>query len=725
MPSAFKYFMNMKKLPLLLLMLVVGIFLAFNTLGTGTKIPPSKYERILQSVGEILTQGHFNPKDINDNFSQKVYKKYFEDMDPEKNIFLTEDIDKLKKYEKRIDDEIKGAPVEFFLEVSKIFNKRVDDAAKIYKSVLAKPFDFTSNETIVTDSKKIQFAKNNSQLEDYWRKRLKYLALDRFVELQDIREKNKGKEGFVAKSDVELEKEAREKVGKIIDRMFERYRLKFDNDDKFSVYVNTITQTMDPYTEFFPPVEKRYFDEQLSGRFSGIGASLTYDEGNIKIASLLTGSPAWKSQLVEVGDVIMKVAQGSDSATELTGYVVEDAVKLIRGKKGTTVTLTLKKKDGSLKNVQLVRDVIEQDETFARSAIISNGTTKTGYIFLPEFYANFDDPNGRRSGEDVKKEIKKLKESRVDGIVIDLRNNGGGSLYDVVQMVGLFIEDGPIVQVKDREGKPMLMRDKDNAVLYDGPLAVMVNEFSASASEIFAAAIQDYGRGIIIGSTSTYGKGTVQRSIGLDPESNFMSSNSELGSLKLTLQKFYRINGGSTQLRGVTPDVVIPDQYEYLRFRERDNENALPWDEINNAIYKVWNGGFDLQTIKNLSNSRITNNPIFQKIKQNTELLSKHNDKEYSLQIDQFKNEQKLIRSTVKQIDTLLKLNKELTIAYLQEDVDRRLNDKDKNDRYNQWLKNLSKDIYLDQAVKVIGDIQNQRNLAKSPLNKEKPVKSF
>ena len=727
MPSALKYIMNMKRLPLLLLMLVVGIFLAFNTLGTGTSIPPSKYERILQSVGEILTQGHFNPKDINDNFSQKVYKKYFEDMDPEKNIFLLEDIEKLKKYEKRIDDEIKGAPVEFFLEVSKIFNERVEDAAKIYKDVLKKPFDFSTNETIVTDSKKIQFAKNNSQLEEYWRKRLKYLALDRYVELQDIREKNKGKEGFVVKTDAELENEAREKVGKIINRMFERYRLKFNNDDKFNVFVNTITQTMDPYTEFFPPVEKRYFDEQLSGRFSGIGASLTYEEGNIKIASLLTGSPAWKSQQIEVGDLIMKVAQGSDSATELTGYVVEDAVKLIRGKKGTTVTLTLKKKDGSLKNVQLVRDVIEQDETFARSAIINNGTTKTGYIFLPEFYANFDDPNGRRSGEDVKKEIKKLKEARVDGIVIDLRSNGGGSLYDVVQMVGLFIEDGPIVQVKDREGKPMVMRDKDNAVLYDGPLAVMVNEFSASASEIFAAAIQDYGRGIIIGSTSTYGKGTVQRSIGLDPESNFMSSNSELGSLKLTLQKFYRINGGSTQLRGVTPDVVIPDQYEYLRFRERDNENALPWDEINNAIYKVWNGGFDLQTIKNLSNSRISNNPIFQKIKQNTELLSKHNDKEYSLQIDKFKNEQKLIRSTVKQIDTLLKLDKELNIAYLPEDVDRRLNDKDKNDRYNQWLKNLSKDIYLDQAVKVIGDVQNQRNLAKSksPLNKEKPVKSF
>jgi carboxyl-terminal processing protease len=724
MPKAIKYLFNMKRLPLLLMMLAGGIFVAFQTLGTEKTPPPSKYERILQSVGEILVQGHFSPKDINDEFSKRVFNKYFEELDPERNIFLQDDIESLRRYEKRIDDEVKGAPVAFFLEASKIFDKRVEEASKVYKDILSEPFEFSKDESYVTDNKKMSFAKNESQRKDYWRKRLKYLTLDRYVELLDIRDKNKGKDSFVVKTDAELEKEARNKVSKIMDRMFDRYKAKFNNDEKFAVFVNTVTQSMDPYTEFFPPVEKRYFDEQLSGRFSGIGASLQYDEGNIKIASLLTGSPAWKSQQIEVGDLIMKVAQAGDSAVDLTGYVVEDAVKLIRGKKGTEVTLTLKKKDGTLKNVSLVRDEIIQDETFARSAVIQEGTAKVGYIFLPEFYADFENPNGNRSAIDVAKEVVKLKEAKVDGIVIDLRNNGGGSLYDVVQMAGLFIEDGPIVQVKDREGKPIVMRDKDNGVLYDGPLTVLVNEFSASASEIFAAAIQDYGRGIVIGSTSTYGKGTVQRSIGLDPESNFMSSNSELGSLKLTLQKFYRINGGSTQLKGVTPDIVLPDQYEYLRFRERDNDNALPWDEISKAPYKSWNGGYDLQTIKNLSSSRVANNPIFKKIKEKTEWLGKQNDKEYSLNINKFRAEQKQIRESVKELDSLLKLNKELNIAYLQEDVQKRAADKDKQDRYNQWLKNLSKDIYLDQAVKVIGDIQNQRNVANRQSKKES-VKSF
>ena len=322
------------------------------------------------------------------------------------------------------------------------------------------------------------------------------------------------------------------------------------------------------------------------------------------------------------------------------------------------------------------------------------------------------------------REVKKLKEQNVQGIVIDLRNNGGGSLYDVVQIAGLFIDQGPIVQVKDREGRPTVMRDKDGSVLYDGPLAVMVNEFSASASEIFAAAIQDYGRGVVIGSSSTYGKGTVQRSIGLDPE-NFLSNNSELGSLKLTLQKFYRINGGSTQLKGVVPDIVIPDKYEYLKFREKDNTNALPWDEINQAQYKKWEGGYDLQTIKNLSNARIANNPIFQGIKKNTEWLSAQNDKEYSLQIDKFKKEQQVIRSAARQVDSLEKLKEPLSISFLPQDSARINGDKDKAERYQQWLKNLKSDIYLDQAIKVVGDIQNQQNIAKGALNKEKEAKSF
>lgn len=722
MRSALNYLFSMKRLPLLLGMLAIGIFLAFNTLGSD-KIPPSKYERILQSVRELLVQGHYNPKEINDDFSRQIFTKYLEQLDPEKSILLQEDVEALRKYETTIDDEIKGKPVQFFLEASKLFNKRVAEEATTYKEILSKPFDFTVNETFVADPKKTRFAVDKTQLYDNIRKRMKYLTLDRYAELLDIREKNKGKAGFVVKTDAELEKEAREKVQKIIDRTIDRYKFKFNDDDRFALFVNTITNSMDPYTEFFPPLEKRYFDETLSGRFSGIGASLVYDEGNIKINSVLPGSPAQKSQAIEIGDVIMKVGQNKDSAVDLTGYVVEDAVKLIRGKKGSTVMLTLRKKDGSLKTLSLVRDEIVQDETFARSAVIQNGISKIGYIFLPEFYADFENPNGARSGADVEKEVIKLKAEGVDGIVIDLRYNGGGSLYDVIQMAGLFIEDGPIVQVRDRQGKPMVMRDKNSDVLYKGPLAVMVNEFSASASEIFAAAIQDYGRGVIIGSTSTYGKGTVQRSIGLDPDNNFMASNSELGSLKLTLQKFYRINGGSTQLKGVIPDVVIPDQYEYLEFREKDNEEAMKWDEISKADYSKWNSGYDLQTVKSLSNARIAATPAFKQIKETTEWLSKQNDKEYPLQLDKFKEQQQKMRGMVKQMDTLLKLNKELNIAYLKQDAARRATDKDKTERYNQWLKNLSKDIYLDQAVKVVDDMMNQQNLVKK--RDEKEVKSF
>jgi carboxyl-terminal processing protease len=725
MPKAIKYLISMKRLPLLLLMLSAGIFLTFRTLGTtGKAEPPTKYERILQSVGEMLKQGHYSPKDINDNFSKIVFKKFLEELDPEKNILMQEDFVALKRHETRVDDEIKGAPVEFFTDAAKIFNKRIEEVAKEYKDILSKPFDFTVDENYITDSKKVDFAASESQRREMWRKRLKYMVLDRYVELQDIQEKNKGKAGFTAKSNTELEKEAREKVVKIMDRTFDRYRFKFNDDDKFSIYVNAITNMMDPYTEFFPPIDKRYFDEQLSGQFFGIGASLTYEEGNIKVGSLLTGSPAWKSEQVDVGDIIMKVAQGNEQPVELTGYTIEDAVKLIRGKKGTEVKLTLKKKDGTLKTISLIRDKIIQDETFARSTIVDEGTAKIGYIFLPEFYANFDDPTGSRSAVDVAKEVVKLKEQKVDGIVIDLRNNGGGSLYDVVQIAGLFIDQGPIVQVKDREGRPTVMRDKDGSVLYDGPLAVMVNEFSASASEIFAAAIQDYGRGVVIGSSSTYGKGTVQRSIGLDPE-NFLSNNSELGSLKLTLQKFYRINGGSTQLKGVVPDIVIPDKYEYLHFREKDNTNALPWDEITQAQYKKWEGGYDLQTIKNLSNARIANNPIFQGIKKNTQWLSEQNDKEYSLQIDKFKKEQQVIRTAARQVDSLEKLKQPLSISFLPQDSARMSGDKDKAERYNQWLKNLKSDIYLDQAIKVVSDIQSQRNLAKGTPKKETEAKAF
>ncbi|MBK7560733.1 MAG: carboxy terminal-processing peptidase [Chitinophagaceae bacterium] len=721
----------MKRLPIVILMVVAASFLAFKTMGTGTRktsnIPPSRYEQILKLVGEMLSQAHYSPQAINDAFSKKVFKKFIGDLDPEKNMYLQSDLDALvKKYELRIDDEIKGAPVEFFLAAGKSFNTRMEEVAKTYQEILSGPFDFSVEEEVLLDGDKLNYPNTVAERKDRWRKKMKYLTLERYTDLLDTREKNKGKEGFVIKTDEELEKDARDRVKKIMDRTFDRFRFKFTDDDKFNVFVNAITTTMDPHSEFFPPVDKRYFDEEMSGRFYGIGASLQYDDGNIKVSSVITGSPASKSGEIQAGDVIMKVAQGKEEPVDLTGYVVTDAVKIIRGKKGTEVRLTIKKLDGTMKVVTLIRDEIVQDETFARSAIVKNGGSKIGYIYLPEFYADFDHPNGARSYVDVAKEVTKLKEEKVDGIVIDLRNNGGGSLYDVVQMAGLFIDEGPIVQVKDRDNKPSVLKDKDRSVLYSGPLAVMVNEFSASASEIFAAAIQDYNRGIIIGSTSTYGKGTVQRNIGLD-ENGFSMSNAELGTVKLTLQKFYRINGGSTQLKGVYSDIILPDNLEYLKVREKDDPDALPWDELNKASYTNWTAGYDLKTIQQLSNKRLENDNTFKLIRESTEWLSKQNDKHFSLKLDKYRQEQKMVRTTIKQLESLLKLSNanQLDVSALPAEVNRWANDKNKQDRFSQWLKGLREDIYLDQSIKVMNDMIGQQNLVKTKTGDDQTKKAF
>lgn len=726
MHKAFKYIFDMKRFPIILAMVLAGVFLAFTTLGKSNETPPSKYEKILHMVGAILMQGHYEPKELNDAFSKQVYIRYFENLDPEKNMFLKKDVESLQHFSTKLDEELKGSPVEFFKEAGKLFDGRVKEAEDIYKEILAAPFDFSKNEVYVADRDKKSFPATEAERKDEWRKYLKYQTLQRYADLLDNRESNKGKEGVVSKSDTELEKEARSKVLATMERTFDRYRNKFTEEDKFNLYVNAITQMMDEHTEFMPPVDKRYFDEAMSGTFYGIGAQLTYEEGNIKIASILPGGPAQKSGEVETGDIIVKVAEGDEGAAiELSGFTVQDAVKVIRGKKGTEVTLTLRKKDGSLKSLSLLRDKIVQDEAYVRSAVVTKNGQKTGYIYLPEFYADFQQRDGARSGMDVAKEVEKLKNAGVDGIVIDLRNNGGGALYDVIQIAGLFIDEGPVVQVRDRNGKPQVMRDEENGVLYDGPLVIMVNQMSASASEILAAAMQDYGRGVVIGSSSTYGKGTVQRTIGLDPESNFMNTNSELGSLKLTLQKFYRVNGGSTQKKGVEPDVVLPDYLEHLKIREKHNPYALPYDEISKSSFQSYDPGYNRELITQMAKNRVATDSTFQQIRQASVLIGKQNDKEYSLNLAAYREEQKLIRDAIKRIENLTKLNQPLPFEYLPQDQPKYVSeDKDKTERYKQWLTNVSKDVYVDQAVKVIKDMVAQQTVAKKTGSKEQ-VRSF
>jgi carboxyl-terminal processing protease len=720
MLKVLKYMVNKRNLPIVLLVFVAGLLVfAVRTLGFGGN-PPTKYERILHNVGEYLEQVHYSPKAIDDKFSQEVFKKYLGEVDVEKDVFLKSDIDDLRaKFGNRIDDEILGkTEVLFVPAVSEVYKKRLAETEAIYKDILSRPFEFNTDEEVNQDYDKLNFPANEAERKEAWRKRLKYLTLERYSDLLENRESNKTTPGFVAKSDAELEKDAREKALKILDRFYERLKVKVTDDDRFNMYVQTIVTSMDPHTEYLPPVERRYFDEQMSGRFFGIGASLQYDDGNIKIASLVSGSPAWKSGQIQVGDIIMKVAQGAQEPIDMSGFQVEDAVKVIRGTKGTEVRLTLKKTDGTIKVVSLIRDEIVQDElTFARSAIVNSAKGKIGYIYLPEFYADFDNQKGNRCSVDVAREIMKLKEQKVDGIVLDLRNNGGGSLYDVVEMAGLFVEPGPIVQVRDRDGKPQIYPDHDKGVLYDGPFAVMVNELSASASEIFAAAIQDYKRGVIIGSPSTYGKGTVQRNFDLDKGMAFMNGRSDLGSLKLTLQKFYRISGGSTQLRGVSSDISLPDRYPdiyaYAKIQEKDNPDALPWDEIPKAEYTPWKYAYDINVIKGMSNERTQHNNAFSLMRQDEEWLSKVNDKAFPLNLKKYQDEEKQRRATIKQIESLSKLpaGNELNVQALPQDVHKYDDDKAKADRFQAWLKDKKTDIWLGETINVLEDMISQKSM--------------
>jgi len=713
--------MSKKFIPVILVLTGASLFVAFQSQGKNENDdnPKSKYAKVLRNVGILLEEGHYSPKKIDDNFSQEVFKKFTNDLDDEKSIFLKKDIDSLSaKYNARIDDEIHGSELQSFFGVNELYIKRRDESFAFISEFLAKPFDFTTNETVQFDREKLDFPKTEAERKELWRKSIKYSVLGRFVELQEEREKNKDKKDFVQKADSTLEREARDYVKKRMDRTIATKKSHESVDENFSTFVNAITLSMDPHTDYFPPIDKRSFDESMSGRFYGIGAQLKDDDGKIKIASLIAGMPAKLSGQIEVDDEIIKIGEGKGEPVDVTGYSTTDAVKLIRGaQKGSEVKLTIKKVDGTIKVVSLLRDEIKLEDTFAKSAVI-NGDHKVGYIYLPEFYQDFQNPNGARCSNDVAREVEKLKAENVEGIIIDLRGNGGGSLSEVVKMAGLFIEEGPIVQVKGRDEKATVLRDRDKNVLYTGPLTVMVDEMSASASEIFAAAIQDYKRGIIIGSTSTYGKGTVQRNIPLTPESEnplIANKNAEdLGALKLTLQKFYRINGGATQLKGVTPDIVLPDRLEYLKFREKDNTAALPWDEIPKAEYQPWTSTISNDAVVNFTYDQINKGSVFSKIKTNIDWLGANNDKAYSLNIDKYKEEQKQFKNTYKQLEELNKLQKELNVKNIAADTVTINVAKDKIEKNKQWLKRVSGDIYIDETMKVINNMILQKATAKN-----------
>jgi carboxyl-terminal processing protease len=673
----------------------------------------ARHTEILKNVTVLLEEGHYSPKKVDDAFSQLVWKEFLEELDDEKDVFLKTDIESFRKFEKSIDNEMRGETLRSFYAIEEVYLKRVQEVATIYKDILKTPMNFQSKEMVQMDPDKLDFPQSLNDRYQTWRKRLKYAVLSKYVELLEEQEKNKEKKEML-KADSTLEREARDQVRRQMERYFTSKIKRETEDELFSVFINTITSAMDPHTNYYPPVDTRTFNESMSGRFFGIGALLKDEDGHIKISSLTSGGPAWKSGELKENDEIIKVGQGAEEPVDITGYAIPDAVKLIRGAtKGSEVRLTIKRPDGSIKVVKLLRDDIKLEDTFAKSAIIQ-GDHKIGYIYLPEFYADFERSGGARCAVDVAKEVEKLKAEKVEGIILDLRGNGGGSLYDVVQIAGLFIKEGPVCQVQGRGESPNILRDRDEKVQYDGPLAVMVDGTSASASEIFAAAIQDYQRGIVIGSSSTYGKGTVQRMIGLSPDRDILfgdKKKEDLGNVKLTLQKFYRINGGATQLRGVTPDIILPDRFDYMKFREKDNPRALPWDVIEKAEYNPVQR--DLSGIITQANKALPTNMTFSKIRESVQMLDKLNQKEYDLQLSQYRDDQKKLKAVFKELDEHYKSKNSLNIRNLYSDTTDIQSSTEKVDKNKQWMKFRLNDVYIQYSVSVLDGWIERDRLAK------------
>lgn len=659
---------------------------------------------LLTILKYVLTQGHYQPQEIDDAFSERVFNDFIDRLDPSKRYFLQADIDEFSEFKTKIDDQIKGENLSFFFLVHNRFQQRFDEGKIYYQEILDTEFNFNKNEILDVDYKNFEFAKTKSQLIKNWLKQLKFSTLSRLHDkVLNEQDKKKKDASYKIISFKELEKEAREATLNNMNDFYERMN-ELTYSDWFSTYVNCISEDFDPHTTYFNPSLKKRFDISMAGKLEGIGARLMKKNDYTKVSELISGGPAWKQGELEVEDLILKVAQGDEDPIDIVGMRLDDAIEYIKGKKGTEVKLTVKKVDGTIKVISIIRDVVELEETFVKSSIVNKDGRTFGLINLPKFYIDFDEKNYRNSTTDMALEIDRLKEENIEGLVIDLRNNGGGSLKTAIEISGLFINRGPMVQVKYRGQDADVKKDTDSKIQWNGPLVVLVNELSASASEIFAAAMQDYGRAVIIGGKQTYGKGTVQSVLDLN---RYTTIKDDIGALKMTIQKFYRINGGSTQLEGVKSDIMLPSRFSYMNIGERDLPKALQFDKVPQASYSFWNNYENFDLVINNSKKRVSNNKQFQLIDENAKWLKKSQDDSiiylnydaYKKDLDYHKTESQKFKS-LNNYTTNLTYNSPL---YEQELIK---NNEDLSEKREAWHKKLKKDIYIEESLNVLAELK-------------------
>jgi carboxyl-terminal processing protease len=652
---------------------------------------PNKDRLLMEVVKYVVEKGHYKKISIDDNLSENLYHSFIKQLDNQKRFFLKSDIREFEKYKYLLDDQIKEYDLSFFNLVYQRSKIRIEEAKSYYKELVNNKFNFNLNENIDLDFEKKEYARSKSEIKNRWRKQLKFSTLDiATLKLGDT----------LSIINDRIYNESIAIVKKNTEDYFE-FITDLDRDDWYSNYLNAFLTQLDPHTYYFQPEDKERFDVNISGKFTGIGARLTKTEGNIKVVEIIIGGPVWKDKLLDVGDIIIKVAQENEEPVDIVGMKVDDAIKLIKGPEKSIVSLTVKKLDGSIKEVQITRALVELEELYAKSTLIEEDDIRYGYISLPKFYVDFSNYKNRNSADDVKNEIIKLKNNGIEGLILDLRNNGGGSLQSVVDMTGLFIEKGPIVQVKSIGNRKQVLYDRNSEIVWDGPLVVLINEMSASASEILAAALQDYERAVILGSKKTFGKGTVQNVIDLN---KFISnSDFDLGALKITTDKFYRINGESVQLEGVKSDVIVPDSYMHIFNGEKDEENPLAWDKIDPAMYNPWINEGSLDFISSNAQSRVNENNYLKLISKRADWIEKQQkNKTIPLKFLTYQNYLDENKNKTKEFESLSKYSNDLNFKLLKSEKDYIMSNKELLSNRNRWHKNLTKDIYISEGVNIL-----------------------
>jgi len=640
-----------------------------NLSDTLTVIKPANHYQIEnQLITSILTRYHFKDFEINDSLSNMIFNRYLEVLDNGNNYFLASDIESFNSQKFNLDDNLFKGDLQFYYDVFNVYINRVNERMTFIDDLLNVEFDYSLDENYEYDRAKSDWAKNQTELNELWRKRLKNDALTYKLNGKDWE--------FIQNT---LKKRYKN---------FAHFLNQYNSEDVFQLAMNSFTQSIDPHTNYLSPVTSDNFKIDMSLSLEGIGARLQTEDDYTKVAEVIPGGPAAKSGLLKADDKIIGVAQGEDGEFEdIIGWRITDAVKLIRGAKGTLVRLQILKAGSDLNakpiEISLIREKVKLEDQAAKGSVLEiineDKPFKIGVIDIPNFYIDFEgqrngDGNYRSTTKDVKKILDSLKSENVDGIIIDLREDGGGSLQEAIELTGLFIKDGPVVQVKNSDGKIDVAKDPDPSILYDGPLAVLVNRFSASASEIFSGAIQDYGRGIVIGE-QTFGKGTVQNLIDLNRLSS--QKNLNLGQVKLTIAKYYRVNGGSTQNLGVVPDISYPTMIDPKDFGESSEKTALAWDEIQSADFNKFSDiAKFLPELNKKHLQRISANKDFQYLLEDISIYKENKKKtfislnEETRKLEKQKDEQRKLErdeKTEKQVDAEL-LDEEIPVIKKDKD---------------------------------------------------------